>query len=188
MFESDVLERLTRVHPAVPAVLFGPAIAGLAAIGLARLPAAGSIALALAGYLFWTLAEYWLHRALFHLEPADGVGARLHWLIHGVHHDHPRDRDRLVMPPAASVPLALTFFGLFVLVLGSTPAIPVTAGFLAGYLAYDLTHYQLHHGRPRTRLGRRLRELHMRHHFEDDASGFGVSVTWWDRVFGTAAR
>jgi len=188
IFESAALERLTRVHPAVPVAVFGPAVVWLAMTGLARLPVAGVIALLVAGYLFWTLAEYWLHRGLFHLEPADGLGARLHWLIHGVHHDHPRDRDRLVMPPAASVPLALLFHGLFVLALGSSLALPFTAGFLAGYLAYDLTHYRLHHGRPRTRLGRRLRELHMRHHFEDDTRGFGVSVPWWDRFFGTAAR
>jgi len=188
IFESAALERLSRVHPAVPVVLFGPAIAWLAAYGLGRLPAATAGALALAGYLFWTLAEYWLHRALFHLEPANRLGARLHWLIHGVHHDHPGDRARLVMPPAASVPLALAFFGLFVLVLGSSAALPFTAGFLSGYLAYDVTHFHLHHGLPRTRLGRRLRERHMRHHFQDDTRGFGVSVSWWDGVFGTSPR
>ncbi len=45
------------------------------------------------------------------------------------------------------------------------------AGFLAGYLLYDMTHYYLHHHKPRTRVGRWLRELHMRHHFQDDTSG-----------------
>ena len=188
IFESSALERLTRAHPAVPVAVFVPVIAGLAALGVERLPPTSAIAIALAGYLVWTLAEYWLHRALFHLEPARGIGARLHWLIHGVHHDHPEDRARLVMPPAASVPLALSFFALFVSTLGATAAMPFTAGFLAGYLAYDLTHFHLHHGRPRTRLGRRLREQHMRHHFEDDTRGFGVSVPWWDVVFGTAPR
>ncbi len=28
----------------------------------------------------------------------------MHWIIHGVHHDHPNDPMRLVMPPAVSVP------------------------------------------------------------------------------------
>lgn len=188
IFRSEALERLTRVRPAVPVAVFVPVIAALAAVGLARLPSALAIAAVAAGYLFWTLAEYWLHRAVFHLEPAGGLGARLHWLIHGVHHDHPTDRHRLLMPPAASVPLALTFAGLFVLTLGPALAPPFTAGFLAGYLAYDLTHYHLHHGRPRTRLGRRLRERHMRHHFQDDTRGFGVSAPFWDRAFGTAPR
>ena len=69
------------------------------------------------GYFFWTLTEYWMHRLVFHFEPEEGIGARLHWIIHGVHHDHPNDPLRLVMPPSVSVPLALIFFGLFVAVL-----------------------------------------------------------------------
>jgi sterol desaturase/sphingolipid hydroxylase (fatty acid hydroxylase superfamily) len=92
---------------------------------------------------------------------------------------------RLVMPPSVSIPLALAFYGLFVLVLGSlAPAFG--SGFLAGYLAYDMTHYHMHHHIPRTAVGRWLRELHMRHHFQDDTAGFGVSAPWWDLVFGTA--
>ena len=39
-------------------------------------------------------------------------------MIHGVHHDHPNDPLRLVMPPSASVPLALVFCAVFWLVLG----------------------------------------------------------------------
>ena len=50
---------------------------------------------------------------------------------------------------------------------------PFTGGFLAGYLIYDELHYHLHHRPPTTRLGRGLRELHMRHHFQDDERGFG---------------
>ncbi len=38
---------------------------------------------------------------IFHFEPEEGIGARLHWMVHGVHHDHPNDPLRLVMPPAA---------------------------------------------------------------------------------------
>jgi sterol desaturase/sphingolipid hydroxylase (fatty acid hydroxylase superfamily) len=28
----------------------------------------------------------------------------------------------------------------------------------------------------------------MRHHFEDDTTGYGVSAPYWDRVFGTAPK
>ena len=59
----------------------------------------------------WTLSEYWLHRVVFHFEPEQGLGAQLHWMIHGVHHDHPNDPMRLVMPPSASVPLAIVVVG-----------------------------------------------------------------------------
>ena len=106
-------------------------------------------------------------------------------MLHGVHHDHPNDPLRLVMPPTASLPLALAFCLVFWACLGADHAPAFSGGFLAGYLAYDMLHYHVHHHRPRTRVGRRLRELHMRHHYEDDERGFGVSAPYWDRVFGT---
>jgi len=185
MFESPLLDRFTRVHPVVPGLLFGPAIVALLVTGVGRGGAAAGLGWALGGYAFWTLTEYWLHRTVLHFEPEQGLGARLHWMLHGVHHDHPNDPLRLVMPPSASVPLALAFCAAFWLVLGSTAAPAFAGGFLAGYLAYDMLHYHFHHHRPRTSVGRRLRELHMRHHFQDDQTGFGVSAPYWDHVFGT---
>jgi dihydroceramide fatty acyl 2-hydroxylase len=185
MFESVWLDRFTRVHPAVPVAIFAPVIVVLAVTGVGRAGPGSAVGWMLAGYAFWTLTEYWLHRTVFHFEPEAGLGRRLHWMIHGVHHDHPNDPLRLVMPPSASVPLALAFCGLFWLVLGADAAPAFGAGFLAGYLAYDMLHYHVHHHLPRTRVGRRLRELHMRHHFQDHERGFGVSAPWWDYVFGT---
>ncbi len=188
MFKSRTLDFFTRVHPGVPVAIYVPVIAILAVLALERvgpLPAAG---LAFGGYLFWTLTEYWLHRVVFHYEPSHPVAQRLHWMMHGVHHDHPNDPLRLVMPPSVSVPLALVFGGLFWLVLGSASAPAFMAGFTAGYLAYDMLHYHVHHHHPRTRLGRLMRELHMRHHFQDHERGFGVSAPYWDHVFGTAPQ
>jgi dihydroceramide fatty acyl 2-hydroxylase len=188
MFESRWLDACSRVHPSVPVILFAPAIAILLSLGFERVGTTAALGWALGGYLFWTLTEYWMHRIVFHFEPEEGIGARLHWIIHGVHHDHPNDRMRLVMPPSVSVPLALVFYVLFLLVLGGTVAPAFGGGFLAGYLIYDMTHYHVHHHTPRTRAGRRLREAHMRHHFQDDTRGFGVSAPWWDHVFGTAPK
>jgi dihydroceramide fatty acyl 2-hydroxylase len=185
MFKSPWLDRLTRVHPAVPVLLYLPVIVVLFLTGAGRLGFGYALALALGGYATWTLTEYWLHRIVFHFEPEDGIGAKLHWIIHGVHHDHPNDPLRLVMPPSASVPLAVLFLALFWLVLGADAATAFGAGFLSGYLAYDMVHYHVHHHRPKTLVGRKLRELHMRHHFQDDERGFGVSAPYWDHVFRT---
>jgi dihydroceramide fatty acyl 2-hydroxylase len=185
MFDSPLLDRFTRVHPAVPVVMYAPVITVLFVLGVERAGFWNAVGLVIGGYAVWTLTEYWLHRVVFHFEPEDGIGARLHWMIHGVHHDHPNDPKRLVMPPSASVPLALLFAALFWLVLGSPWWMPFTAGFLGGYLAYDMIHYHVHHHRPRTRVGRTLRELHMRHHFQDHERGFGVSAPYWDHVFRT---
>ena len=188
MFESRVLDRLSRVHPAVPVVLFLPAIVVLLVLALGGLAPFEALGWTLGGYVFWTLTEYWMHRLVFHFEPQEGIGARVHWIIHGVHHDHPNDPMRLVMPPSVSIPLALAFFGLFALVLRTPTAFAFGAGFFAGYLLYDVTHYHLHHHTPRTPLGKRLRELHMRHHFQDDTRGFGVGAPFWDHVFRTTQR
>jgi dihydroceramide fatty acyl 2-hydroxylase len=188
MFESRLLDACSRVHPSVPVILFLPAIVLLLGAGVGRVGAGAAVAWAAAGYVFWTLTEYWMHRIVFHFEPQEGLGARLHWIIHGVHHDHPNDPMRLVMPPSVSVPLAISFYVLFVAVLGGPVAPAFGGGFLAGYLLYDMTHYHVHHHRPRTRAGRWLRESHMRHHFQDDTRGFGVSAPWWDHVFRTAPR
>ncbi|HWX74432.1 MAG TPA: sterol desaturase family protein, partial [Solirubrobacteraceae bacterium] len=171
MFESRVLDSLSRVHPTVPVLIFLPAIAVLAAWTLSHRSALAALALVAGGYALWTLFEYWLHRLVFHFEPEEGLGARLHWIIHGIHHDHPNDPLRLVMPPAVSVPLgALVFLALY-LIGGAGYAPGLATGFFAGYLAYDMTHYYLHHFRPRGPLGRVLRERHMRHHFQDDTRG-----------------
>src|SRR3954447_18628580 len=107
MFESRLLDRFTRVHPVVPVLIYAPVVIALFVTAVRRDAWWDTGGLLLVGYLVWTLFEYWLHRIVFHFEPQDGFGARVHWMIHGVHHDHPNDPMRLVMPPAASIPLAV---------------------------------------------------------------------------------
>ncbi|MBA2506862.1 MAG: sterol desaturase family protein [Thermoleophilaceae bacterium] len=188
MFESRLLDFFSRVHPMVPVLIFVPGILAFFYAATLRMTDETVVAWVFGGYLFWTLTEYWLHRVVFHFEPDTAWGARLHWIIHGVHHDHPNDPLRLVMPPSVSVPLAALFYALFLVVLGTPEAFAVAAGFFSGYLGYDMTHYHLHHHKARTRVGKYLRELHMRHHFQDHERGFGVSAPYWDRAFGTSLR
>ncbi len=189
LFTSRFLDFFSRIHPVVPALIYIPVISGLVVVGARDGQGALTIvALMAAGLFIWTLSEYWLHRKVFHWDPDHPIGHRLHFIIHGVHHDHPNDRMRLVMPPALSIPLGLAFFGLFVLLFGTPAGYPLYAGLLIGYLAYDYMHYHLHHHTPRTKLGKRLREQHMRHHFQDHRYGFGVSTPLWDAVFRTLPR
>jgi dihydroceramide fatty acyl 2-hydroxylase len=188
MFESRVLDAFSRVHPSVPILIFMPVIVGLAAWELSFVSALEALGLFALGYALWTLFEYWLHRIVFHFEPDRGIGARMHWIIHGVHHEHPNDPLRLVMPPAVSIPLGALVFGALYVVFGKRYAPGVGAGFFMGYLAYDMLHYYVHHFRPRSRVGRMLRERHMRHHFQDETRGFGISAPYWDEVFGTSSR
>ena len=188
VFGWKPLDRLTRVHPVVPPLIFVPAIMLLGSLGSGDLHWVPYLVALAGGYGFWTLCEYWGHRAVFHFEPKHGLGARLHWMIHGVHHDHPNDPMRLVMPPSVSIPLAALFVWGFSAVLGTPAFLPFGAGFLSGYLFYDMLHYHVHHHRPRSALCNRLCELHMRHHFQNHERGYGVSAPFWDHVFGTAPK
>src|SRR5436190_11021932 len=65
MFDNNVLDRVSRVHHVVPLVIFLPAIGVLLYLGFDRLPTGTALLLALAGYVFWSLSEYWIHRAIF---------------------------------------------------------------------------------------------------------------------------
>ncbi len=189
LFESRFLDFFSRVHPSLPAVVFVPVIVVCFALGIQNgVSVIASIALGVAGLLIWTLTEYWLHRLVFHWEPDHPLGSRLHFIMHGVHHDHPNDRLRLVMPPAVSLPRAALFLLLFYLAFGAPTYLPAFAGFIIGYLAYDYTHFYLHHRVPKTAAGKRLREQHMRHHFQDHRYGYGVSSPLWDHVFRTAPK
>ncbi len=189
LFKSEFLNFFSRVHPAVPAVVFVPVVVAMELLGVDRgYGALSLILLTLAGIGIWTLTEYWLHRLVFHWEPDNAFGRRMHFIIHGIHHDHPNDKMRLVMPPSVSIPLAALFFAAFWLIFGSPAAFPLFGGFIFGYLAYDYTHYYVHHFVPRSDLGKKLREQHMRHHFQDHRFGYGVSSPLWDAVFRTLPR
>ena len=187
MFENDVLERFSRIHPATPFVVWLPVAVVCVGRCVARhdrsLPAIA--ATFLAGVLVWTLAEYFLHRYVFHWTNDTPWGKRIHFLLHGVHHDYPNDKDRLVMPLLTSGPLAVIFYALFVTVAGHSVGQAAFAGFTLGYLFYDGTHYYVHHFIPVWRWGKLLRRHHLTHHHADHEGGFGVSTPLWDLVFQT---
>jgi sterol desaturase/sphingolipid hydroxylase (fatty acid hydroxylase superfamily) len=188
MFDNPILEWGSRVHPVVPPLIYLPVIGYLLAraVGHENLSVAAVAGVFALGILAWSLSEYLLHRFLFHLEPDSHWGRRIHFIIHGVHHDFPHDPMRLVMPPSVSIPLAIAFWFLFRAALGSAWALPAFAGFLLGYLAYDMAHYHMHHHRSKNRLSLALRRYHYRHHFQQSDRGFGVTTPLWDRVFRTS--
>jgi sterol desaturase/sphingolipid hydroxylase (fatty acid hydroxylase superfamily) len=187
MFQSNLVDLFSRTHPVIVPVLFVPGACVLFAYSILRtdLGWIATAALAFAGFVSWTFAEYWLHRLFFHWKPKGRWGERMHFLVHGVHHNWPRDKYRLVMPPAVSISLYFIFLGFFLLTLGPRYTWGFHAGFVVGYMFYDLTHYYLHHFTPRSEYGRRLKKNHMLHHFKDSTRRFCVSNMVWDRFFGT---
>jgi len=197
LFKSDFMEFFTHIHPAVVVLLWGPfAVYMLARSIPARDPAVSAVYIPLgflAGLFLWTLAEYTLHRFVFHYRPRSPRQEKIIFLFHGVHHAQPQCKTRLVMPPVVSLPLGAVFYALFTLLLGTLLGrpewiSPMLSGFAVGYLAYDLTHYATHHFPMRSRLARFLKRYHMQHHYKTPEQRFGVSSPVWDLVFGTFPR
>ena len=94
------------------------------------------------------------------------------------------------MPPVVSIPLALLFYGAFYLVASAALraphwAAPMFAGFVTGYVIYDLTHYATHQLPMGGRYGKFLKKYHALHHFKTPDQRFGVSSPVWDWVFRT---
>lgn len=187
MFKSDFMESLSRVHPSVPLIIFVPVILYMLYLSIFnfQIGILSIVGLIVFGLFIWTITEYLLHRFIFHMELKSKIGARIHFIFHGVHHDYPSDSRRLVMPPSVSIPLATLFFFLFRFLIGEVSVIPFFAGFLTGYLFYDISHYAIHHFNMHSKFWLAIKNHHIKHHYQDPDKGYGVSSPIWDYVFKT---
>lgn len=187
MFKSDFMEIFSRVHFSVPLFIYLPVSFYFLyrSIFVYEQSAITILSWFILGVAVWSLTEYTLHRFIFHFEFKSEFGARIHFMFHGVHHDYPNDSRRLVMPPSVSVPLAVLFYFLFNIILGTANVAPFFVGFIVGYLCYDMTHYAIHHYNMHNRVWLAIKNHHMRHHYQDPSRGFGVSSPVWDEVMGT---
>ncbi|MCF8435540.1 MAG: sterol desaturase family protein [Ignavibacteriales bacterium] len=190
LFGNNLLESLSKVHWSVPLFVFVPIILTLLYWGVAefQLDTKSVIIYFIFGLVVWTFTEYTLHRFLFHFNFKSDFGKRIHFLIHGVHHDYPNDSKRLVMPPAVSLPLAAFFWFLFIYIFGVEINSILFSGFLAGYIFYDMTHYAVHHYNFRSKFWIAIKNHHFLHHYKNSQKGYGVSQPTWDYVFGTSFK
>jgi len=187
IFESPVLEALTRTHIAVPLTIFFGcgALSGFYSVNYLGLSVLATLSLYAAGSLFFTFIEYTAHRKLYHMGTAGSARKiRMQYVMHGVHHDHPRDKKRLALPPLVSIVLASAFMGLFYLVLGQG-GIAFGGGFMTGYATYLMVHYAVHTMNPPKNFLSILWKHHNLHHYVGDSGAFGVSSPLWDHLFGT---
>ncbi|NWH18993.1 FA2H hydroxylase, partial [Grus americana] len=142
----------------------------------------------LLGMFLWSLLEYLIHRFVFHMKPpaSNYYLITLHFLLHGQHHKSPFDSSRLVFPPVPASLVIGFFYGILRLLLPEVLGLSVFVGGLCGYVIYDMMHYYLHYGSPKkgTYLYG-LKAYHVKHHFEHQKSGFGISTRFWDYPFQT---
>ena len=187
MFKSDFMEAFSRVHFTVPLYIYVPVILVMLylSIFVYNLSILNIVGLFIGGIAVWTLTEYLLHRFIFHYKAKSEFGKKIHFIFHGVHHDYPSDSKRLVMPPSVSIPLAVLFFFIFRLIFGNVFMLPFFAGFILGYLFYDISHYAIHHFNMHSKFWLAIKNHHMLHHFQDEYKGYGVSSPFWDYIFRT---
>lgn len=177
---------LVRAHPAFPALLYLPIALGSVLYASLRGVTWGALALTFAaGWLVFSLAEYLIHRCLFHHPVGTTREARLDaFLTHGYHHTYQNDATRLVMPPLVSVPIAVVTSTLLLALFGRYGA-AAFAGVLVGYVLYDSLHWAAHHVRAKRGPLAWLRRYHLLHHNDSRAARYGVSSPLWDLLLGT---
>ncbi len=194
IFSNQRLEMLTKTRPWVIYSIYIPV--NILLVAYARLQFHYSIKLITAIFFFamlsWTLFEYLVHRFLFHFEASSDMGKRLVYIIHENHHDFPRDKSRLFMPPVPSILMASVVFSLFygisLLISASGGyAMVFFSGFISGYLIYVSIHFAIHSYAPPKYLKALWRNHHL-HHYRYPDKAFGVSSMLWDKLFGTLPK
>lgn len=189
LFQNPILNGLTKSSPTIIVSMYVPVILFMLVYSVVEFGMSVGVVLGifLGGILFWTLAEYFLHKYVFHFENDSAWGRRFHFLIHGYHHEYPRDKEHLFMPPLPSVILAVFFFSLFYVIMQAY-AFSFFPGFISGYLGYALMHYSMHTISNPPKFLRGLWRNHQMHHHKHPDKAFGVSSPLWDYVFGTVPQ
>jgi len=142
-------------------------------------PVTFHILLFLSGWLTWTFFEYILHRFWSHSKKADSNKPIIR--RHQHHHTHPTDikvtaKQRSLM---AVIGLALVSISFW-----ANNYLDFLAGAWVGFFWFFQMHYFLHQSWAK-KVFPGLLKFHIVHHCRQPDRCFGISVTWWDRVFGT---
>jgi dihydroceramide fatty acyl 2-hydroxylase len=188
MFENPFLEWCSRIHWTYPLIIWIPVVVVCLIHAVVNFDTSfiTIFLFFILGISSWTLIEYIMHRFVFHYQPTSPFGEKVHFLMHGVHHDYPNDSKRLVMPPLLSLIIAVPFFiGFYYGLDKSASSFAAFAGIVFGYLIYDMMHYALHHSKWQNKVFEKLKKHHMAHHYQHPDAGFGVSSFFWDIVFST---
>lgn len=189
LFKNPILEKLSRTHIAVPVVLFFLYSAGLLYWNITHtsLSALTTIGLFIIGILTFTWVEYIVHRYVFHMKTYTATREKLQYVMHGVHHEFPKDKDRLAMPPLLSVTISTVLLLVFRVIMGDF-VFAFLPGFIVGYAAYISIHYMVHAYQPPKNFLKALWVNHSIHHYKNGETVFGVSSPLWDYIYGTWSK
>lgn len=186
LFKNPYLELLTKGHPALSWGIHVPILVYCFYYGYSNFDLSLGIMFgtAIFALFFWTFFEYIAHRYILHLISEKKNLQKFAYIMHGNHHHYPKDKTRLFMPPIPSLIIAGVLFLIQYLVLGKY-VFAFYPGFILGWLMYASMHYLIHAIAPPFKFLQPLWRNHHLHHYRDEHLGFGVSNTFWDKIFGT---
>jgi hypothetical protein len=105
MFDNNILEAVSKVHFTVPLIIYLPLIGYLLYISISEYAFSflSITGLLIGGIFAWSVAEYLLHRFIFHYPAKTKFGKKIHFIFR-CNHDYQRLREDY-MPPSVSIPL-----------------------------------------------------------------------------------
>jgi len=175
-------------YPAIQVYLL-IATAALVALGFVGGSPLGLLVAAAVTVFVYPLVWYVLHRWVLHsrfLYKWSGTAA----LWKRIHFDHHQDPYKLEVLFGA-LWNTLPTIALVTLPIGYAIAGPggALAAFSAGLFTtcfYEFCHCIQHlNYKPRYEFLRRMKQLHLAHHFHNETGNFGITNFMWDRLFGT---
>ncbi len=175
-------------YPAVIVYVVVAAISSAAAVILASTIWPLALAAVLAG-LIYPLVWYTLHRFVLHgrFLYKNSLTAPLWKRIHFDHHQDPHDLRILFGALYTTLPtVALVTLPIGWLIGGAGGALAAFAGGVVTTCFYEFCHCVQHlNHMPRWPLLRRMKRLHLAHHFHNETGNFGITNFLWDRFFRT---
>ncbi len=184
----DDLVRAYVTYPGIQAyaVLIVAALIGGALLTQSWLRFTVSIA---AGALLFPIAWYLIHRFVLHgswMYKSPHL-AKLWKRVHYDHHRFPNDLAVLFGGLHTTLPTILILAGPLGGMIGGPAA---ALGAIAGTLIMTCYTEFLHAGQhlafePKSAFWKRIKQLHLAHHFHNENGNFGIAEFFWDRTFGT---
>ena len=144
------------------------------------------IALA-AGWALWTFAEYLLHRFAMHHLHGKGIMSREH-LEHHVTSSWHFDRNHILSWTGMLLVGAVLWAPVGAWAVSLTFGVALAVGWAFGYFFYEYQHMAAHLRGPRNTYEQVVRSHHFHHHFGHPMANHGVTIPFWDHVFGTYER
>jgi sterol desaturase/sphingolipid hydroxylase (fatty acid hydroxylase superfamily) len=189
LFQNPILEKLSRTHISVPLIIFFTYAAALLywSVTHTDLSIGTTVLMFFIGVIAFTWVEYNVHRYFFHMAPSTERKAKVQYTMHGVHHEYPKDKTRLAMPPVLSITVATVLLLVFRLILGDF-VFSFLPGFLVGYAGYLSVHYMVHAFQPPKNMFKALWINHGLHHYKNGEMVYGVSSPLWDYIYGTMVK